>query len=558
MKAIFMSCALLAAAQAARADDDLNSGVLTAEALDERPPAFRVSWIKWDSAFRQGGLQIGDRIVAVDGRRVEKPAQLEELQKMLPKAIGQYAESQTWSERGAREGQRVALTVRRRAASGEGVQELQINGAVHADRPHEFAGRRALSATGPQEMENDGLGDAWTAWYDRQVAFAQKVLDGGWQQRSFNNRVMLQDHLAEKERLDFLVKRYPGPFAAAVQADWQRVLASLLGQLYQLDDKSLAWRRLDEERAAEVTATAKRARAAFLQSKLKETIAPFPAIDPIRGDRKKVVGKIVVLPALANRDWISEGGHAWMVSGDRKRGHYFIDTWAAPMMRLLDVRFRYRTQVSPQLNETYAVIGRVKPAPRMLVIGGRAATGLEVEPIAATIGEQVFVDLTVVKDKASPFAGEEKLSGAGGALPPPEAKPRQVMEAFISALKLGQEQVWKKLFATWRAERWNDTNETIYHPFYEVDTGSEWIESRRRMADNVFDVRVVYVSEPRPVLTGAEFKSAPRIEEVFVEVDHVGKFEKEYRPFVDITVHRIWFLQRVAGGPWRISSVQGI
>ena len=76
---------------------------------------------------------------------------------------------------------------------------------------------------------------------------------------------------------------------------------------------------------------------------------------------------LFALPALANKDWVSEGGHAWMVSGDRKRGYYFIDTWAAPMVRVLDVRYRYRAHVSPQLTETYAIIGRIKPAPRMLV-----------------------------------------------------------------------------------------------------------------------------------------------------------------------------------------------
>ena len=47
---------------------------------------------------------------------------------------------------------------------------------------------------------------------------------------------------------------------------------------------------------------------------------------------------------------------------------------------------------------------------------------------------------------------------------------------------------------------------------------------------------------------------APRIERVQVEVDHVGLFDAEYRGFADVTVHRMWTLQRLNGGPWRLAA----
>lgn len=48
------------------------------------------------------------------------------------------------------------------------------------------------------------------------------------------------------------------------------------------------------------------------------------------------------------------------------------------------------------------------------------------------------------------------------------------------------------------------------------------------------------------------------IEQVLVEVDHVGKFDGKYHAFTDINVHRVWLLQRRDGGPWRIASHQGL
>jgi hypothetical protein len=41
-----------------------------------------------------------------------------------------------------------------------------------------------------------------------------------------------------------------------------------------------------------------------------------------------------------------------------------------------------------------------------------------------------------------------------------------------------------------------------------------------------------------------------------VILDHVGLIDGEYRTFSDINVHRVWRLQRLNGGPWKITEVQ--
>jgi len=540
-------------------EDTLTSGLTTDPMLDADPAAFRVSWIKWDSSFRGAGLEIGDRIIAVDGQRFVKPKELRDLQRLAQTGIGQYAESQHWAELGAKDGTTITLTVRRRAPAGEGAVTLDIKGALWAERSYLSANhqRPTLGPGGPEEMDNDGFSGAWSAWYEAFVRRATWVLDGGWMQRSFSNRHSLEEHLEDKERVDLLVKKYPGPFANTVKADWERVQRSLAGALYQPSAEDLAYRQLGEQRAAEIAGAGRRAREAFLSAHAAERIEPFPAIDPVRGDRARVAGKLVVLPPIPTRDWIAEAGHGYLVSGDHTRGFYFVDVETAPVERMLAARERYRKLVTPNIEETFSIIGRIRPDPKMLVIDGRAATGFSVEPIAATLGEQEFVDLTVVKEQVSPFAGEDALLAPGDVQLADTATPRQVMDAFVAALKGGEERTWKSLFAPWRAENWKEEG-VLYYPFYALQLDDTWVRSRRLILDKVYDARVVYVSDVRPVLTGKEFPKAPVIDEVQVELDHVGRFDGEYRSFNDITVYRVWTLQRRDGGPWRIVSVQEI
>jgi hypothetical protein len=48
------------------------------------------------------------------------------------------------------------------------------------------------------------------------------------------------------------------------------------------------------------------------------------------------------------------------------------------------------------------------------------------------------------------------------------------------------------------------------------------------------------------------------VEGVFLDVDPIGLFEGEYRAFRNVDVHRLWSMQRVNGGPWKLISEQGI
>jgi hypothetical protein len=133
------------------------------------------------------------------------------------------------------------------------------------------------------------------------------------------------------------------------------------------------------------------------------------------------------------------------------------------------------------------------------------------------------------------------------------------MEALVAALKAGDQETWKALFADWlHVPGEGSPLYYSYYPYPPGRLGEDWIASRRVILDPVHDVRVMWAGEATMVLRGDEFPGAPRIEEVAVELEHIGLFEGEYRAFSELRVHRTWTLQRRNGGPWRITSRQGI
>lgn len=535
----------------------LASRIVTYPLLDDDPAAFRVSWIHWDSGFRASGLRVGDQIVAVNAAPVVRPEKREDLQHMLPMSVGQYAEYQDWQKRRAKEGDLLALSVRRRRVPGEGWETFDVRGALRAERRYlNEQERLTLGPGGPDNFAYDGFGEAWESWYAKLISQLTRILEGAWQQNSFSSRYELDSHLEYKARVDYLTEHYPGPLADALKADWEAARESLAGRKYEIRARALEYRRAEDERVRQVAETARRAWDAFLQAKQAETIPPFPGVDPINGDLSTVVGKYVVLPPIGYRDWINEAGHNWLGSSE---GHtwYFADTEAPAAQRMLLAVRRYRRLVAPNIREDYALVCRVLPNPRLLIVQERGAFGMEVEPVAALVDDAVFVDLTVQEHGDSPFAGEEVLLKPSAAMPPDDATPVQVMEALVAALKEGDLATWQGLFADWEVSQLPDGRPVLHS--YEIRfRDSDWEDSRRKILDDVYGIEVVWIGNPRDTTTGHEFERAPHIEEVLVEIDHIGCVQTEYRAFSKPSFNRWWRLQRVDGGPWRISTVQGI
>jgi hypothetical protein len=538
--------------------ENLRSGLSTDNMLESDPTAMRVSWIAWDSGFRGSELRVGDQIIAVDGEAITRPTELRELQRLNRELPGGLNEGNVFAAKGWKDGSPLTLTIRRRRYPGEGWLTQDVTGKILAERMYSYPnGRRGMGPTGPDSIANDGFDSPWASWYEKRVFDWKRVLDGGWQTK-LNTRVMLKSHLEEKPRVDFLSEKYPGLFSDAVRADWETVRTCLEGTRYLLPPEALDFRQLEEERAKQVASAAAVGWKGFLAQRAADLVGASVSIDPIRGDRSQVSGKLVALPPIAPSQWVVSINRNFL-SSEQNGVWYFVPTDSPGMQRSFVALQRYKRYVSPKIRDEFAVIGRILPDPRMMIVRGRGVAGFELEPIGVLAGNAMFVDLTVVRDDVSPFAGEDQLHKQSAALPPDDATPRQVLEALIAALKAGDQGLWNQLFADWRLIP--DEQKPIYYPFYPYPVGSrdeDWIRSRRLVLEKIFDVRVIWVGDPRLLQAGNEYQGAPRIEQVSAELEHIGFFDKEYRAFNGLEVNRQWTLQRRTGGPWRISSQHGI
>ena len=131
---------------------------------------------------------------------------------------------------------------------------------------------------------------------------------------------------------------------------------------------------------------------------------------------------------------------------------------------------------------------------------------------------------------------------------------------MIKAIKYGDEETWRSLFADWFFELdWRANFPPLWDAEYRQSTTfleSGWRHSRKIILDQVHDARIARTSRPEVIHEPGTGDEIPKIEQARVIVDHIGLVDGTYRTFTDLTVRRVWDLQRVDGGPWRIREAQ--
>ncbi|HWL40953.1 MAG TPA: hypothetical protein VNO75_12020 [Gemmatimonadaceae bacterium] len=524
---------------------DVRSGIKTDALLDTNPPGFLVTWIEWDSDFRRN-LRVGDLIVGVNGASL---AQFLQPGKM-GKGVGQYAEKQYWDDIGAKHEDVITLSVLRQG------EPVAVEGRLGVECfYYDAQGKRALAPGGPQGMANDGFGEAWSGWLERFLAKLSLHATHGWTARSFTNRVELAWYMEQKPRIDHLLAMYPGPFSETLRGDWTRGMELAQGKKADLGPAELEYRALGARRVEIAKAEAAKAWPAMQRELAHETIPAFPAASVL--EREKAVGKVVDLPAITFRNFLNDLGRSFAAIGSPSDSYYFILLQQKGFANLYEVLSRYRGQVNPGVEERYRFIARILDDPQMFTVSGRPVMGLTVDPLGAMVGQdEMFADLRTTPAR---FAGEEALSSFSS-IERDDTSPARVIEAMIQAVKTGDDKTWISLFANWNVMSGRGGRMMIDYA-YNADTGrfmSYWERSRRLIMGDVYDARVDSVEKVQRVLERDADHGLPNVDQVVVWVDHYGLFDGEYRTFQNINVHRRWVLQRLDGGPWKITSIQSL
>ena len=534
---------------------ELTGGFTTELRLDDQPPHLVVESITPESGFRAAGLRLGDQILAAEGEPISR-IPLERRGGITPRLPGQYQECQRWVDLGLKEGSPIRLTVRRKAFP-QGWQTLDIQGPLQFARNYRSEDNRTLAfENGPDNYERDGFYDGWTSWFDQIGKTFRSVACFGRGRPGITTQYELRTLLEQKPRVDLLVTKYPGRVASATESDFNTTVEALRGHLYSLTSSDLAYRKADEERYSAVAAESQSAWKQLQSARASEIIAAFPAQHPIHGKRDEVHGKCVVLERLTTRQWVSEVAHGYFAAGSDSDGWYFLDMEGVGAQRMLRALRRFQRMVSSRIREEYTLLARIIPEARVLVINDVGHWGLQVELLAAIVGDAMFIDVQA-EDPQPLFSGEAALQLCHNPEPAVDATPAQVLEAMIAAIKADDITRWKSLFADWLIRTNPDGSPQVCYRMQEV-RDDDFERSRASFAGRLWDARVAWVDDPRLVTTGTEFPGAACVEEVEAEIEHLGSFNGEYRSFMDVTVNRFWTLQRIDGGPWRIASLQQI
>ncbi len=506
---------------------------------DAKPYGFVVHWIPWDGGFRGTDLRLGDVITAIDDK-VFTPEKKDF-------DFGQYGEEQHWDKVGAKDGTPTTLTVVRDGKT------LKIGGNVRADRFYTSdEGKRTIGLDGPQAMARDGFDEAWSFWAE---TIARDLADAPSALYHQNTRQYLERLEQHRPRIDYLVKTFPkSAFGRATKDDFEKAVELIRGRKYELTEDDLSYRSLSARRVEKASELAVKTRDELVAKLGAVPLASLPSIHPIRGDRKAIAGKIVTLPRLEEE--ISEAGHGWYAPSGAGDGVFLVDTRSRAFVAIFRAMERFKQRIAPYLNDVFEIIGKVTDRPGMVATRRTVYTGVVVEPIAALVDGKMFVDVSGGSPDA-PFAGEAEAVKPPAVDTRKDMTPAETFRSFVNALKLGDQDLWQGFFASWSCEPTGRGDEWVY----DAEGGPtpnahnlHYVTARRVIMSSVYDVRVVSEGSPKTIYD----EDGTRVEMVVLDVDPIGLFDGEYRSFRSVDVHRIWHMQRVDGGPWKIVSGQGI
>lgn len=530
------------------------------------PPHIRVQWIAWFSPWRATGLQIGDRLIAVNGVGVTE-AQIKTQSSQLP---GMYGESYAFTSAGLTVGSPLTLRIRRRVRP-TGWTELEFTAPLTEPPPdaQDERGTSLMAPGGPTVYDSGGFyTGGWKSWYEAVVKRLATQLDEDEQhgRRSFSTLSELR-YLNEEvgPRVMAAVEKFPCEWSSQLKADYERALARMQGEAITLAPGALEYRRRGDALVQSVRQQSLAAWTAFKERHQANLIATFPAVHPTRGDINAVKGKVVVLPPLGNRDYLVDSGRTFFAAGSSYDGWYFLNAEAEAAEAMLRAQRRYERLVGPNLNARWELVARITGNPRLAVVNDRAEFGLELELLAALVGDAVFVDLTERSGTMARFAGEADLIDDEPTLPPNDASPAEVMAALLSSLKNNDLALWRALHADWWVETWGDNKRRIHPHALRLDE-SRFEGSRRLLAREVVDARTVWTDDSVILAPAGRFEGAESLEEVELWYEHIGDFPvlmgtssaqtAEFRTFTSGMVTSTWRLQRVGSGPWRIAEAQ--
>ena len=508
----------------------------------------RVSWIFWDSGFRDSGLCIADRIIALNAMPLTLPEDPKARRIARDRVIGGLQESSVFAELGLKDGSPLKLTVLRRNVPGRGWRKVELTGAVRSERAYYTAdGKRALAPGGPAQLDRNDAGETWMSWLERRNFEWESILDDRWLGK-FDSRRALTEHLALKPRIEAALATHPGEFSKRLAQDWERVAESLRGRAVTLRPDALVFREQSDRIEQDIAAAADAGWRAFLAA--NKVVDTLPSLDLIRDNRAPVVGKVIALTGITWRDAVKDGDRHIFVASHSGYSCYIAADQSA-MKALWQVQANYQARVEPRIQEKYDMIGRISPQTRLVVNPrGGARVGLNIDVLAVRVPAHFFADVTVA---TASFAGEEMTSMHGAPPPADEASPSDVMRSYVQAIKAGDEKLWLALYADWLAM--GGEGRPLYRPYDPYRSYmNDYTRARTLLLHKVEHVEPVWESEPRIVMRGDEFDGAPKIEMVDVLMDHVGSFDGEHRVFNSTEVTRLWQLQSRDGGPWRISS----